>query len=59
MLKQDPFMLLSYVNTKLRDAYDSLESLCDDLEFDSSEIEETLREIGYVYDPNANAFLRS
>ncbi|MDE6238432.1 MAG: DUF4250 domain-containing protein, partial [Muribaculaceae bacterium] len=30
-LPQDPFILLSYVNTKLRDDYSSLDSMCEDL----------------------------
>ena len=32
MLPQDPAMLLSYVNMKLRDQYASLDDLCDDLD---------------------------
>ena len=43
---------------KLRDEYDSLSSLCDDLEADRSEIEEKLLAIGYGYDERANAFRR-
>ncbi len=31
MLPQDPVILLSYINTRLRDSYSSLEALCDDL----------------------------
>ncbi len=34
MLPQDPVILLSYVNTKLRDDYPTLDALCDDLEAD-------------------------
>ena len=34
MLPQDPVILLSYVNTKLRDDYPTLDSRCDDLETD-------------------------
>lgn len=52
----DPTMLLSMINMKLRDEYDSFESLCDDLELDPSEIEEKLSSIGYLYDPTKNAF---
>ncbi|MBO4990174.1 MAG: DUF4250 domain-containing protein [Clostridia bacterium] len=58
MLPNEPFMLLSYLNMKLRDEYDSLSSLCDDLEADRSEIEEKLLAIGYGYDERANAFRR-
>ena len=34
MLPKDPHILLSYVNTKLRDQYPSLPALCDDLDTD-------------------------
>ena len=32
MLPQDPYILLSYVNTKLRDEYASLSALCGGLD---------------------------
>ena len=32
MIPQDPVMLLSFINLKLRDYYGSLEQLCDDLD---------------------------
>lgn len=32
MLPRDPFMLLSYVNIKLRDEYPSLDNLCASLD---------------------------
>lgn len=38
MIPQDPMILLSYLNTKLRDEYKSLDLLCDDLQLDKSEI---------------------
>ena len=31
-IPNDPMMLLSYINTKLRDEYKNLSELCDDLE---------------------------
>ena len=46
MLPQDPVILLSYVNTKLRDEYPSLDELCDDLEG-----------INYRYSLERNQFL--
>ena len=33
-LPKDPMMLLSVVNTKLRDFYPSLDALCEDMEVD-------------------------
>jgi hypothetical protein len=56
MLKMDPYILLSVVNTKLRDYYSSLQSLCDDLGLDLALLIERLREIGYIYDLETRQF---
>ena len=56
MLPNDPAMLLSYINMKLRDQYDSLERLCDDLDISKSEIVEKLKKIDYIYDNEKNQF---
>lgn len=56
MLPKDPIMLLSYINTQLRDVYDSYEKLCDDLDLDEKEIEDQLRTIGYEYQSEINQF---
>lgn len=56
MMPQDPAMLLSYINMKLRDQYDSLESLCEDLDVSMSEIVEKLKTIDYIYDNEKNQF---
>lgn len=56
MIPSDPVMLLSYINTNLRDNYDSLEELCAALDIDSKEISEKLQGIGYTYDREQNAF---
>lgn len=56
MLPNDPFMLLSIINLKLRDFYDSLESLCDDLNINKSELVEKLSKIGYSYNKLENQF---
>lgn len=53
----DPNMLLSYVNLKLRDYYSSLENMCDDLDISQREIEEKLKSIGYRYDSGRNQFV--
>ena len=45
MLPKDPVILLSVVNTKLRDFYSSLDALCDDLQVEKSEIENFVTEM--------------
>ena len=57
MLPQDPIILLSYINTKLRDEYDSLDALCDDLDADREELVRRLEVVGYTYDEDKNRFL--
>lgn len=55
-LPSDGAILLSVINMKLRDSYDSLLSLCDDLELSQEEIEQKLATIGYFYNSEANRF---
>jgi hypothetical protein len=57
MLPADPYILLSYVNTKLRDQYPSLEALCDDLDADQEALCRTLAGLDYRYDPVYNQFI--
>ena len=57
MIPNDPVMLLSYINLKLRDNYSSLEALCDDLDVSKAEIEEKLKSINYIYDKDQNQFV--
>ena len=56
MLPKDPVILMSVLNTKLRDQYDSLEALCDDLELNRDELTIRLQEAGFDYDPERNQF---
>lgn len=56
-LPTSPFVLLSYINTKLRDQYSSLESLLDDLNITKDEVDNILNSIGYFYDQNLNKYL--
>ena len=53
-LPKDPMMLLSVVNTKLRDFYPSLDALCEDMEVDRQEIETILQKIRYQYKEDLN-----
>ena len=56
-IPKDPVMLLSYINTNLRDYYPTLEDLCKSLSIEQASLEETLRSIDYEYDPSQNRFL--
>ena len=56
MLPQDPVILLSYVNTQLRDRYATLDELCEDLDTEKAGLTAKLAELGYVYDPEQNRF---
>ena len=57
MLPNDPMILLSYLNTKLRDEYESLEALCEDLELDEDALRERLAAAGYFYDAEKRRFV--
>ena len=56
MLPNDPMILLSVVNTKLRDEYASLDQLCEDLDADREELEKKLAAAGFCYDETVNQF---
>ena len=57
MLPQDPVILLSYVNTKLRDRDHTLENFCSFEAVEPSALCERLAEIGYTYDSNRGQFV--
>ncbi len=57
MLPKDPDMLVSFLNLKLRDYYENLDELCDDLDEDRAEIEKRLESIDYHYDREKNQFV--
>ena len=56
-IPNDPVILLSFLNTKLRDHYDSLSALCDDLEQDETMLTQKIAAIGYTYDSDRNQFI--
>ena len=56
-LPKEQMMLLSVVNTKLRDYYKNLDLLCDDLQVESEEIKKTLQSIGFEYNEELNKFV--
>ncbi len=55
-IPKDPHILLSYINTKLRDEYHSLDELCKGLNIDRSHIEAILSSIHYTYMKELNRF---
>ncbi|MCI6887432.1 MAG: DUF4250 domain-containing protein [Lachnospiraceae bacterium] len=57
VIPKDPVMLLSYLNTQLRDAYPTLEELCGALDLNQREVEEKLKTIDYRYDRERNQFI--
>ncbi len=57
MVPGDPVMLLSYINTQLRDFYPSLEELCRSLDLSMDEVVSKLKNIDYEYDPDKNQFV--
>jgi hypothetical protein len=55
-IPQDPIILLSYINTQLRDYYNNLTDLCENLDIDEGELIEKLKSIQYEYAPAQNQF---
>lgn len=56
MLPNDPAILLSYVNTQLRDCCPSLEDFCAQQDISQEELTRRLEAIGYCYDRAHNRF---
>lgn len=56
-LPTDPMILLSFVNTKLRDFYSSLDALCEDADISKEEIISKLATIDYTYNAELNKFV--
>ena len=54
-LPKDPMVLLSFINTKLRDDYPSLDELCSSLCV--NDIKSKLAAIDYSYDAEKNRFV--
>lgn len=57
MIPKDSVMLLSYVNTQLRDYYESLEALCSCRGINRKDLVEKLDAIDYHYDEQTNQFI--
>ena len=57
MLPNDPIILLSYINTKLRDECKSLDDFCEKYEVDKADIIKKLKEVNYTYNSSRNQFV--
>lgn len=55
-LPTDPFMLLSFINMKLRDQYASLDQLCDDLQVSRADLDAILQPAGFEYNEEQNKY---
>nr|WP_314099280.1 DUF4250 domain-containing protein [uncultured Lachnoanaerobaculum sp.] len=56
-LPKDPVMLLSLINTKLRDYNSSLDDFCKENDLNEDEIKEKLEMIDYHYNEERNQFV--
>ena len=55
-LPNDPMMLFSFINMKLRDNYSSLDDLCEDLQLNKKSLLTKLKDAGFEYSPEHNKF---
>lgn len=55
-LPSDPIMLMSVINTMLRDKYASLDMLCEDIDVSRENICQKLADAGYEYNSEMNKF---
>lgn len=55
-IPSDPIILMSFINTRLRDVYGSLDALCDDMNIDRMKLCEKLANVGFVYNETQNQF---
>ena len=56
-LPKDPMILLSVVNTKLRDFYTDLDTLCLVMHIEKKDLTVKLASIDYEYDAGLNQFV--
>ena len=55
-IPKDPYMLLSFINTKLRDDFDTVDDGCETYNVHKQELQQKLNNIGYKYITNENQF---
>jgi hypothetical protein len=56
MLPEDPIMLMSMINMKLRDTGKNFEELCEDLDVSAGDVEKKLSDAGFEYNKDVNQF---
>ena len=56
-IPKDPVMLLSYLNTQLRDFYPDMDELCRALDLDRKTVDEAMASIDYAYDSAKNQYV--
>lgn len=56
-LPKDPIILLSFINTKLRDTYSSFDAFTEDFGIDPEELLSVMKDIDYEYDAKTNRFI--
>ncbi len=57
VMPNDPVMLLSFINTRLRDEFEDLEDLCAYYEISKNDIDTKLNELGYVYNSENKQYI--
>ncbi len=57
LLPKDPMMLLSFVNTRLRDDKLTLDEFCAQFDVEQNVIIEKLAKLDYKYDENLRKFI--
>lgn len=56
-LPKDPVMLLSFINTQLRDTYETLYAFTNAYQLDTADIIKKMQDIDYEYDEKTNQFI--
>ena len=57
LLKMDPYIALSWMNTKLRNDFETLDALCEDLNLDPHQIIEKMAKVDYSYQYESNQWI--
>ena len=56
-LPNDPIMLYSVINLKLRDFYSGLDALCEDMDINKEDLVAKLAAAGFTYNEEHNCFV--